>query len=95
MPRKPCSGGVSPTALISPSMTPDSGWSSWYQTTPAITSASTYGTNTIVRSSPRPRIWRLSSSATARPSGSWIRIEANTMMKLCVTAPVKTSSLST
>ena len=41
VPRKPCSGGVSPMARISPSTTPDSGWSSWYQTTPAITSATT------------------------------------------------------
>ena len=78
-----------------PSMTPDCGWSSWYQTTPAITSASTYGTNTIVRRRPRPWMCRLSSSATASPSGSWMRTEAKTMMKLWVTAPVNTSSVST
>ena len=67
VPRKPCSGGVSPTVVRCASTTPYCGCSSWNQMTPAITSATTYGTKTIVRSSPRPRIRRLSSSASAEP----------------------------
>ena len=62
-------GREMPTAPRIVSTTPYCGWSSWNQTTPAITSDSTYGTKTIVRSRPRPRILRLSSSAIARPEG--------------------------
>ena len=56
VPRNPCSGGVMPTAVSRASTTPVRGCSSWNQTTPAITSATTYGTKMTVRSSPRPRI---------------------------------------
>ena len=73
------------------STTPYCGWSSWSQTTPAITSDSTYGTKMMVRSRPWPRILRLSSSAIARPSGSCTRIDSTTMIMLCANASVKTS----
>ena len=40
--------------------------------TPATTSARTYGTKIMSRSTVRPRSGRLSSSAMPRPSGSWM-----------------------
>ena len=58
--------------------------------TPAMTSASTYGTKMIMRRTPWPRILRLSSSAMARPSGSWMTIETTTMIRLCWSASMKT-----
>ena len=92
VPSQPCSGGVSPIRAVKASMKPYCGCSSWSQTTAAMTSASTYGTKMIVRSRPWPRIFRLSRSAMATPSGSWSRIEPTTMTMLWPTALRKTSS---
>ncbi len=49
----------------------------------------------MVRSTPCPRIRRLSSRAIASPTGSCTRIESTTMVMLCRKASVNTSLVST
>ncbi|CAM5791452.1 hypothetical protein CPER28S_02837 [Cellulomonas persica] len=92
---KPCFGPLNPTLESTVSMMPSFGTNIWYQMTPAMTSDSTYGTKMIVRRIPWPRILRFSSSAMARPSGSWMAIDATTMIMLCWNASMNSGFSST
>jgi hypothetical protein len=52
-------------------MNPRSGLYMMRQVTPTTTGVIIVGSRNIVRSSPMPLNWRLSSSATPRPMSSW------------------------
>ncbi len=53
---------------------------------PTITSDTTYGTNTRTRITERPRMRRLSMSATTTATGPWSTSDMMTMNALCPSA---------
>ena len=68
-------------------------WSIRLQPVPTMTSETTYGTKISTRISERPRIRRLSSSASPIAIGPWITSDATTMNRLCDSAAWNSGSV--